>query len=227
MANNLKTLRLAVFLSGALMLAACGGAAHGTVADVQTGPLSVSAAAKKALEKMETSAFSGAAGKVNCHNKSGSFGPEVTAALDAAAPYLAERTDIRPPVVSAILMDNPPRPEESIAVYICDGMETQAYTIFRSVFISSGFMQRLKNDTSAAGDTAFRSALAFVLYHEIGHAALNHSAGKLDGGGAFSLPQELEADQFAYDLMAATGTGYSGVDAAKFAASGGPPSAGL
>ena len=52
----------------------------------------------------------------------------------------------------------------------------------------------------------------------MGHAALNHSAGKLRvGAQQFDLPQELQADQFAYDAMAAAGIGLNGSEMAKAA----------
>lgn len=194
------------------MLAACGGGAQGNGG----GSLAVSTGAKKTLEKMETAAFAGAAG-FNCRPQASPYANDVKELLDTAAPVLSARIDVRPPATSIDLLTTPPRPEDGIGVFLCAGAESRTFTIFRTVFVSADFVHRLKENTAnAGGDALFRSALAFVLYHEIGHAALNHSAAKLDPGPSFSLPQELEADQFAYDTMAAAGIGFAGVDVAKF-----------
>lgn len=209
----------------ALLLSACGGATHGTITSTnKNGYIQINFASKKSLATMETAAWDGIPGGENCGIAKSSFAPEVKGLVDKINPYLAARavTITVPP--TAVLLNNPPHGEEQVGVYLCGGLSQPAYTVHRSVFLSADFISALNGSALGwGGDPAFHSALAFVIYHEIGHAALGHSATAVENGGGFGPPEEIAADQFAYDAMAAAGIGYSGVDLAKYQAGAGHP----
>ncbi|MBI5638326.1 MAG: hypothetical protein HZA03_10195 [Nitrospinae bacterium] len=207
----------------ALVFSACGGSMHGTLtSNNKNVSIQLKFAAKKALENMETAAWDGIPGGGNCGNAKSSFAPEVNGLVEKINPYLAARAVTANAPLTASLLNNPPRGEEQIGVYLCAGLPRPAYTVHRAVFLSAGFIDALNGAAPGwGGEPAFRSALAFVLYHEIGHAALGHSAAALENGGGFGPPEEIEADQFAYDAMAAAGIGYAGVELAKYQAGAG------
>lgn len=174
----------------------------------------LSFAVKKSLEGMETAAWSDIPGAQSCGTAKSPFTPEVSGLIEKLNPFLAARAAVPS---AAALLNNPPRGEEQVGVYLCGGLAQPAYTIHRTVFFNAGFIEVLNAAASGwGGEPAFRSALAFILYHEIGHAALGHSAAALESGGGFGPPEEVAADQFAYDAMAAAGIGYSGVELAKY-----------
>lgn len=204
----------------ALLLSACGGSTHGTIINSnKNGYIQISFAAKKTLVTMEAAAWDGIPGVDNCGIAKSSFAPDVKGLVDQINPYLAMRavTTATPP--SAALLNNPPHGNEQIGVYLCTGLAQPAYTVHRSVFLSVDFVNALNKAAPGwGGEPAFRSALAFLIYHEIGHAALGHSAAVIENGGGFGPPEEMEADQFAYDAMAAAGIGYAGVELAKYQA---------
>ena len=207
----------------ALMLAACGGEMHGVlVSNNKNVNVQLSFAAKKSLENMETAAWNGIPGAQSCGTAKSAFAPDVNGLIEKLNPFLAARAATTGSPSAAALLNNPPRGEDQVGVYLCAGLSEPAYTIHRTVFFNAGFIDALNAAAPGwGGEPAFRSALAFVLYHEIGHAALGHSAAALENGGGFGPPEEIAADQFAYDAMAAAGIGYSGVELAKFQAGAG------
>jgi len=200
-----------------LALSACGPV-HGqlTMGD-KNANVTVSLAEKRTLEKIEAGVAATLPPGQNCVSSRSPYYYDVEWVIAKVNPVLEKRTDILPPVRGAYLLDNPPRVEDRIGVYLCSGMEANAFTLYRSVYLSNDFIGRLKDAAPARGGTdAYTSALAFVLYHEMGHAALNHSAVKIRAGAPqFDLPQELQADQFAYDAMAAAGIGLKGTELAR------------
>ena len=204
----------------AFLLSACGGSTHGTLSSSDKNwYIQVKWAPKKSLATMESSAWNGIPGSQNCGTAKSSFAPDVVGLMDKINPYLAARTATATVPLTAALLNNPPHGEEQIGVYLCTGLAQPAYTVHRSVFISTDFINALNTAAPGwGGEPAFRSALAFVIYHEIGHAALGHSAIAVENGGGFGPPEEIDADQFAYDAMAAAGIGYAGVELAKYQA---------
>lgn len=207
----------------AFLLAACGGATHGTItSNNKNGYIQVKFASKKSLATMETAAWDGIPGGLNCGTAKSSFAPEVSGLVDKINPYLAMRALATPAPAAAALLNNPPHGDEQVGIYLCAGLAQPAYTVHRSVFLSADFIKALDGAAPGwGGEPVFRSALAFVIYHEIGHAALGHSAAAVENGGGFGPPEEIAADQFAYDAMAAAGIGYAGVELAKYQAGAG------
>ncbi len=207
----------------ALLLSACGGSAHGAfTSNNKNWYIQVKFSAKNALADMENSAWNGIPGGENCGIAKSPFAPNVGGLVDQVNPYLALRGATAADPVTAALLNNPPHGDGQIGVYLCAGLAQAAYTVHRSVFLSADFINALDGAAPGwGGEPAFRSALAFVIYHEIGHAALGHSATALENGGGFGPPEEIAADQFAYDAMSAAGIGYSGVELAKYQAGAG------
>lgn len=207
----------------ALLFSACGGAAHGTIVSTnKNGYIQVGFASKQSLATMETTAWNGIPGGQNCGIAKSAFAAEVKGLVEKINPYFAARAVAANAPLTASLLNNPPHGDEQIGVYLCAGLARPAYAVHRSVFVSADFIDALNAAASGwGGESAFRSALTFVIYHEIGHAALGHSATALENGGGFGPPEEIEADQFAYDAMAAVGIGYAGVDLAKYQAGAG------
>ncbi|MBI5179703.1 MAG: hypothetical protein HZA04_10655 [Nitrospinae bacterium] len=205
--------------AGAALFTACGGGTHGQVAvGDKNVSVNVSWAEKKSLEKLELQTHKNLPEEQQCVSSRSPFADDVAEIIRAVNPYMETRTDITPPVRAVELRDHPPRAEDRIAVYLCTGMKPRAYTLYRSIYLSGDFIGGLKNSSAAwGGESAYRSALAFVLFHEMGHAALNHSALKLRSADQFDLPQEMEADQFAYDAMAASRISVTGIGLARAA----------
>lgn len=208
---------------GVLLLSACGGAAHGTItSNNKNGYIQVKFASKKSLSSMEDAAWNGIPGGQNCGTAKSSFATEVNGLVDKINPYLAARAAVTTAPPAAVLLNKPPHGDEQIGVYLCAGLAQPAYTVHQSVFLSADFVDALSGTAAGwGGEPAFQSAVAFVIYHEIGHAALGHSASAIENGGGFGPPEEIEADQFAYDAMAAAGIGYAGVELAKYQAGAG------
>jgi hypothetical protein len=118
-----------------------------------------------------------------------------------------------PAIEHVILLSGPPRLESSVGIFLCDGLGFDASTLHRSIFISNEFLVELRSGAGEWGDEGlFGPAVAYIVFHEFAHAALNHSAVKLpknngsaNGSSGFDYPQEVEADRFAYNLMVLTG----------------------
>lgn len=216
-ATCLKTGLIASIL---LLTAACGGGTSVTLqSETDNSKIFIRLGEKRQLEKMESDLFGSFSSQENCLSYNSPFEGMANELILSLNGVLSELEKADDSLNGAVLLNGPPRETGTIAVYLCDGMKPKAYTLHRSVFISNEFLanlhlasietQRVENFLPAAG---------FVLYHEIGHAALNHSAIKLRGendeGGSsensFDLPQELEADQFAFDIMVKTGLNLEG-----------------
>ncbi len=207
----------------ALLFSACGGSTHGTITSGDKNwYIQVKFSAKNSLAEMENSAWNSIPGAQNCGVAKSPSAAEIAGIVEKINPYLAARGAAAADPVTAAVLNNPPHGDGQIAVYLCSGLPQAAYTVHRSVFLSTDFIDALAGAAPGwGGEPAFQSALAFVIYHEIGHAALGHSANALENGGSFGPPEEIEADQFAYDAMSAAGIGYSGVELAKYQAGAG------
>ncbi|MBI3795306.1 MAG: hypothetical protein HY280_11370 [Nitrospinae bacterium] len=207
----------------ALALAACGRTAQ-VSSDAQTTGVTMTAGEVRSLQKIE-SAVSTATNAQMCVSSRSPYYNDTAGLVNQINPVLGKMQNVSPPVWEAIIMDFPPRVDGTIAVFLCDGMTQGAETLFRTVSLSNQFISDLKSAVATAGAdaSAFNSALAFVLYHEMGHAVLNHSAVKLRGNQTgFGLPQEMAADQFAIDTMTSLGIALNGVDIARAVAGSAP-----
>jgi hypothetical protein len=199
-----------------LSFVACGRVGQ-TVADRQTTPIAITVAEKTTLANIESTASKNLDTSQNCVSSRSAYFQNISFLVDKVNPVIASLSNVSP-ATSVELLDAPPRSENSVGVFLCDNLSAGAETLYRTVSISNKFIGDLKEAVSAAGGdgNTFDSALAFVLYHEIGHAVLNHSVVKLRGNAPdFGLPQEFDADQFALDTMTAAGIGNTGIDIAK------------
>lgn len=208
-------------LALALTFAACGNAGQ-VSAESQNPVVAISAAEKSVLEGLEGSSYKNSTKWENCVSSKSSYYADVSGLVDKINPVISKMAEVAPPVNGVALLDAPPRGENSVGVFLCDGMTTSANALYRTVSISNDFISKLKDAVRAngGGNEEFISGLAFVLYHEIGHAALNHSALKLRADSKFGLPQELEADQFSLEMMTALGISTKGVETARTVAEG-------
>ncbi len=215
--------RLALFALLPLIVAACGQGVQISL-DSRTGNTEVNVnytdqkgGNGKALKAMESRVFD-TVPEENCAPENSSYAWQIgtlIGAMNTSSKYQA-----------AVLMEGPPRVDGTIAVYLCDGLGSKAYTLHKSVFISNSFLGKMEDEAFGQnrGDLLM-PAIGFVLFHEIGHAALGHSAEKMydagSGGGlhGFDILQETEADQFAFELMADLGLGVLGYEGADLARS--------
>jgi len=217
---DLVSLRQGIVLVLSFLLSACGGYANTRVSgQTDTGAVSVSMQAIQSLTDMETGSFGDIASQGGCDFTDSRHVAAVAEIVDELLFYLPEMGNFEPPVNSVLLRKRPPREDGTIAVYLCRGLTSNAFTLFRSIYLSESFLDDLRKTSVEWGDERlYFSALAYVVYHEVGHAVLNHSAtripgtdGNPGGSGGFDLPQELEADSFAYDLIRITGRDPLGV----------------
>jgi hypothetical protein len=200
----------------ALAISACGNVGQ-VSADSQSAAVAISSAEKSSLEGLEESSYQNSARWRDCVSSASPFYLDASGLVGKINPVIGKMAEIAPPAGEVSLLDAPPRGENSVGVFLCNGMSASANALYRTVSISNDFIGKLKEAVRAngGGNDEFVSGLAFVIYHEIGHAVLNHSALKLRGDAKFGLPQELEADQFALDMMAALGISTKGVETAR------------
>jgi len=205
----------------AFAISACGNAGR-FAAENQNAAVAITSAEKRSLETLEGSSYKNSGKWQNCVSSKSEYFHEASLLVEKINPVISKMADVAPPVLDVSLLDSPPRGENSVGVFLCDGMTSNANALYRTISLSNEFIGKLRNASTANGgdDRTFVSALAFVLYHEIGHAALNHSALKLRDDAKFGLPQELEADQFALEMMASVGVDTTGVEIARSVADG-------
>lgn len=215
-----KTLTIAFSI---LFLSACGGQAQLTLSSrTDNAEVNLTLGQETSLLEMESKVFDDFSSYDNCASGNSPHLWTVQSLLDSLNAVMYELRGIESSVQSALLLEYPPRDENSVAVYLCDDMRYSAYTLNLSVFISSRFLDELLAEAGRQGDESlFEAAAGFVLYHELGHAMLGHSALKLQNSdeeptfaGNFDFPQEIEADRFAYDALLRSGIGVDGIELA-------------
>ena len=215
-----KTLLLAFSI---VFLSACGSQARVTLSSkTDNAEVNISLGQKSTLLEMESDIFDDFSSYDNCASGNSQHLWTVQSLLDSLNNVMYEMRGLESSVQSALLLEYPPRDENSVAVYLCDDLGYSAYTLHLSVFISSRFLDELLAESLAQeAESSFESAAGFVLYHELGHAMLGHSSLKLrnsDGepvyAGNFDFPQEIEADQFAYEALMRSGIGIDGIELA-------------
>lgn len=208
--------KAALFLI-ALFISACGSNADVYVsAESNTGSKRLTLHVRNSLTDMETEIFQTFSFSNNCDYDASPYSEDVQRIIEDINLNLPNLPDFEPPVNAVFLQSGPPRWSGTVAVHLCEELEAGAFTLFRSVFLSNAFLENLYSGALAWGDDElFEPALAYILFHEVGHAVMNHSADKippveeeenapLGEHHHFDLPQEIEADSFAYDLMVLT-----------------------
>ncbi len=134
---------------------------------------------------------------------------EIVDRFNQAAKDIGAATSIK--FIPAGYPDSP----DGISVRVCADSRIAAYAYSRTVAIHEGLLTILKESTDGATDadkaeSLFTSAVAFVLYHELGHIHLSHTS--LDDSALLNTAPEFEADMFAAMVMRATGYSMEGVD---------------
>ena len=104
--------------------------------------------------------------------------------------------------------------QRQVKVIVCSSSRVFAFSHNSSAIISSGLARLLKESSERAGDERlFKPALAFVVYHELGHILLGHAD---DAAVKTGLPEsharEIEADIFAAGALSSSGLGMEGAD---------------
>lgn len=213
-------------LFSALFMASCGGITEINV-ETESKNLGINfdLSRKNSLEEMESGVFDTFDSYENCLYENSRFADSVQGLIESFNGIIDDFESSGSSISGVELMNNPPREDDKLAVYLCGDLQSNAYAIYRSVFLSESFVEEVwKISRERDREDLFESALGFVLYHEIGHTILNHSEEKLINGDSayegsyeinFDLPQELEADQFAYEAMSLTGLNAEGSSLAE------------
>ncbi len=216
-----------------MFFAACGSADVNVEAQSKNSGIRINLLQKSSLEGMESEIFDTFGSYENCAYQDSRFADDAQRLIDMFNNVLRDMEPSDPSISGAELRSFPPREDDKLAVYLCGDLLSDAYTLYRSVFLSNPFIEKLWNTAQESGrEELFESALGFVLYHELGHTILNHSAIKLGSSDSskftddekpdaknFDLLQELEADQFAYDVVSLVGLNVEGSSLARQAGS--------
>ena len=206
-----------------LFLAACGSQANVALSPkTENAGADLTPGQKSSLLEMESEIFGDFSSYDNCAFENSPHLWTVQSLIDSLNAVLHEMRGMESGAHPAILLEYPPRDENSAAVYLCDDMRYSAYSLHMSVFISSRFLDELLAESVRLGaENLFESAAGFVVYHELGHAMLGHSSLKLQNtddeqnfSNYFDFPQEIEADRFAYDALMRSGIGVGGIELA-------------
>lgn len=94
-----------------------------------------------------------------------------------------------------LILAGHPDHENGISVRVCADSQIAAYAYLETVVIHDGLLHALK-DSAGSDENLFRSAVAFVIYHELLHTQMGHAAMSTDNTAI-----ELEADFFALSAM--------------------------
>lgn len=207
-----------------LFMAACGAQGQVTISSqTDNSRVNLTIGQKSSMVEMEADTFDEFISYDNCVYDNSAHLQTVQRLIDSLNRTLTELPGTDPAIDRAVLANYPPREEGIVAVYLCEELESPAYTLHLSVFVSSRYLDELLLASQILGmEESFESAAGFVLYHELGHALLGHSAFKLQSGDGgellyannFDFPQEIEADQFAYESLWRGGIGVDGVELA-------------
>lgn len=211
-----------------LFMAACGGQAQVNITSkTDNAQLNLTLGHTSSLKEMESDIFDSFGSFDNCVYADSPHAWRVRSLLDSLNGVLYEMPGTDPYIQSVLPADYPPREEYTVAVYLCDDLQSTAYALHLSLFLSNRFLDELLlTARQSEREDDFLSAAGFILYHELGHALLGHSKIKIQSGDEyettgesyyannFDFPQEIEADEFAYNALLRTGVGVDGVDLA-------------
>jgi len=212
-----------------IFLAACGSADVDMESQSQNSGIRINLSQKTSLEEMESEIFNTFGSYENCAYQDSRFADEAQRLIGMFNNVLRDIEPSDPSISGAELRSFPPREDDKLAVYLCGDLLSNAYTLYRSVFLSNPFIEELwYTAQESEREDLFESALGFVMYHELGHTILNHSVIKLESednydfaedeessAKNFDLLQELEADQFAYDVISLVGLNVEGSNLAR------------
>lgn len=200
-----------------------------TKSQTRNSGVSMNLSQKISLEEMESEIFNTFGSYQNCAYQDSRFADDAQRLVGMFNNVLSEMELSDSSISGAELRSFPPREDDKLAVYLCGDLLSDAYTLYRSVFLSNPFIEELWEAAQEDDkENLFESALGFVLYHELGHTILNHSAIKLENSDNseftedekssaknFDLLQELEADQFAYNVILLVGLNVEGSNLAR------------
>jgi len=212
-----------------IFLTACGSADVSVEAESQNTGIHINLSQKTSLEEMESEIFNTFGSYENCAYQDSRFADDAQRLIDMFNNVLHHMELSDSSISGAELRSFPPREDDRLAVYLCGELQSNAYTLYRSVFLSNPFIEELWDTAQESErENLFESALGFVMYHELGHTLLNHSVMKLksadnddftehekSSANSFDLLQELEADQFAYNVVSLVGLNAEGSNLAR------------
>lgn len=229
MSKVLRGLRSFLLAFPFIFLTACGSADVNVESQSKNPGVHINLSQKTSLEEMESEIFNTFGSYENCAYQNSRFAGDAQRLIDMFNNILHHMDLSDSSISGAELRSFPPREDDKLAVYLCGELQSNAYTLYRSVFLSNPFIEKLWDTAQESErEDLFESALGFVLYHELGHTLLNHSVIKLESADNdyfteheklsaknFDLLQELEADQFAYDVVSLVGLNVEGSNLAR------------
>lgn len=145
-----------------------------------------------------------------CFTADEEYKPMIAAILDRHNKALLEKSNL--PSRNYLKAGYPDYPG-GISLRVCDDQNVYAYSYSKTVILHSGLLQTLKEE--AEDEELFASAVAFVIYHELGHIQMGHTERATsfnDINGKTNLFPEIEADMFAATVLQMGGYSLAGVD---------------
>ena len=108
-----------------LFMASCGSQGQITLSSqTDNSRVNLTIGQKSALVEMESATFDGFTSYDNCAYGNSAALPTVQSLIDSLNRTLTELPGTDPAIDSVLLVNYPPREEGSVAVYLCENLET-------------------------------------------------------------------------------------------------------